>query len=345
MKAVQLIEPGRRLQMREIPIPDPGSLDVLVRIKAAGICHSDAHYRAGRSKVHPLPRTLGHEVAGIVEKIGDQVRNVAVGDSVCLHYLVTCGICDFCRANREQFCPQAAMIGKHRDGGFAEFIIIPAPSVVRLPADIPHDQAAIMMCSTATSFHALKKARLSPGESVAIFGIGGLGSSAVQLAKVMGAAQVFAIDIKPAKLDLAATLGGVPINSAKVNPVQEILKLTDRRGVDVALELIGLPATMQQALNSLSVCGRLAVAGITTAMFEISPYNELINKEAEIIGVSDHLAAELPLLLQMAHDKTLSLSQLISRKISLDADAINQILDDLEGFGDSIRTVIVPNGG
>src|SRR5437660_12380213 len=121
MKAVRLVQPGRRLEAQEIPIPHVGPHDVLVRVKAAGICHSDAHYRAGKSRVHPLPMTLGHEVAGIIEETGADVKNFKPGDRVCLHYLATCGECEYCRAENEQFCTRGAMIGKYRDGGYAEF--------------------------------------------------------------------------------------------------------------------------------------------------------------------------------------------------------------------------------
>jgi propanol-preferring alcohol dehydrogenase len=316
--------------------------DVLVRVKAAGICHSDAHYRSGRSRVHPLPLTLGHEVAGVVERVGADVANIKVGDRVCLHYLVTCGHCTYCEQGSEQFCKTGEMIGKHRDGGYAEFILVPARSVFRLPDEIPFEQGAIMMCSSATSLHALNKARLKLGESVAIFGIGGLGVSAFQLAKALGAAQIFAVDIKPAKLDWAERLGAIPINAAQTEPLGEIIRLTGGRGVDVALELIGLPLTMNQAVRSLAIKGRAALAGITGQTFEIAPYADVLNKEAEIIGVSDHLAAELPLLIELAQQGKLNLSEAITRTVPLDADAINDTLDRLEQFGDEVRVVIQP---
>src|SRR5213593_3069365 len=121
MKAIRLIQPAQRLQSQQLEVPTVGPMDVLVRVKAAGICHSDAHYRAGRSRVHPLPLTLGHEVAGVVEATGAEVSEFQRGDRVCLHYLATCGGCRFCHEGNEQFCASAAMIGKHRDGGYAEY--------------------------------------------------------------------------------------------------------------------------------------------------------------------------------------------------------------------------------
>jgi len=182
MKAVQIVEIGAPLEEREVPVPEVGERDVLVRVKAAGICHSDAHYRAGNSPVDPLPITPGHEVAGVVEEAGSQVTNVEVGDRVCLHYLTTCGDCHYCALGSEQFCVEASMIGKYRDGGYAEAIVIPARSAVPLPDEIPFEQGAIMMCSSATSFHALRKGRLHPGETVAVFGVG----SSVAFATVVG---------------------------------------------------------------------------------------------------------------------------------------------------------------
>ena len=342
MKAVRLIEPHRPLELQDIAVPAIGPDDVLVRVKAAGICHSDAHYRAGTSPVSPLPMTLGHEVAGVVEQAGAGVTHLKPGDRACLHYMVTCGHCEYCNAGHEQFCTSGAMIGKYRDGGFAEYISLPARSVFVLPDEIPFEQGAIMMCSSATSFHALHKARLKPGETVAVFGAGGLGLSALQLALALGALCVFAVDLNDARLALAQQLGAIPVNPRTADPVQQIRQATSGRGVDVALELIGLPLTMQQAVQSLGVQGRAALAGITQKSFELTPYNELINREAEVIGVSDHLAQELPLLLELARRGKLNLSQVVTRTIPLDAAAINAALDNLDAFGAGVRVVVTP---
>jgi len=328
--------------MEEVSLPQPGPNDVRVRVKAAGICHSDAHYRAGHSPVNPLPLTLGHEVAGVVDTIGNDVSNVQPGDRVCIHYLATCGTCDYCRQGNEQFCGKGAMMGKHRDGGYAEYVVMPAKSILHLPEEVPFAQGAILMCSAATSFHALRKARLKRGESVAVFGIGGLGSSAIQLAQALGASEIFAVDIQPAKLDLARKFGAIPLNAKECDPVEEIGRLTGGRGVAVSLELIGLPVTMQQAVRCLAIQGRAALAGITERAFEVSPYSELINKEAEVIGVSDHLAHELPELLELVREKSLDLTSLVTRRLPLQAETVNAALDQLEQFGGEIRTVIEP---
>ncbi len=342
MKAIRLSSIGLPLEEQAIEAPRIGQSDLLIRIRAAGICHSDAHYRGGVSPVAQLPLTLGHEVAGIVEETGTSVTKFKIGDRVCVHYLVTCGTCEFCRAGHEQFCPTAEMIGKHRDGGYGEFISVPERSVFHLPDEIPFEQGAILMCSSATSLHALNKARLRAGETVAVFGVGGLGVSAIQLALHLRAAKVFAVDINPSKLRLASQFGAVPVNAAQRDAVEQIREMTEGAGVDVALELVVLPLTMRQAVESLGKLGRAALVGLTRETFEIAPYADLLNKEAEIIGVSDHLASEIPLLLELARTRKLDLSHGIIRTIPLQATAVNTTLDGLEHFGDDVRAVIVP---
>jgi D-arabinose 1-dehydrogenase-like Zn-dependent alcohol dehydrogenase len=341
MKAVRLVEIGQPLVSELLPIPNIGGDDVLVRVHAAGICHSDAHYRAGVSTVSP-PMTLGHEIAGVVERVGENVKHISKSTRVCVHYMATCGRCGPCVAGQEQFCDTGRMIGKHRDGGYAEFARIPARSLFVLPDEIPFAQGAVMMCSSATSLHALRKARLTPGESVAIFGFGGLGFSALQLAKALGAATVFAVDVNPAKLRLAAQFGAVPINAAQADAVEQIREITRGSGVDVSLELIGKPETMDGAIRSLGRFGRAALVGLTRQSFCVSPYENVINKEAEIIGVSDHLASEIPVLLDFARTGKLRFPAGALRVIPLDVRQINETLDGLEKAGDQIRTVIEP---
>lgn len=340
MKAVRLVAPGRPLQLHDIPVPVPGPDEVLVRVHAAGICHSDVHYRAGMSPAGPLPLTLGHEVAGVVERVGEKVRPLRPGDRVCVHYLATCGTCAWCAGGHEQFCADGRMLGKHRPGGFAEFTVMPARSLFVLPPEISFAHGAVLMCSSATALHALRKARLQPDETVAVFGLGGLGASAVQLARALGAATVYAVDLHAEKLNLAEKFGAVSVNARATDPVAEILRLTGGRGVNVALELIGLPLTMQQSVRVLGKLGRAAVAGLTPQPFSVNPYLELINQEAEIIGVSDHLAREIPELLRLTATGRLDLGPVVSRVVPLEARAINGVLDDLENFDGATRTVI-----
>jgi 2-desacetyl-2-hydroxyethyl bacteriochlorophyllide A dehydrogenase len=342
MKAVRFIGINQPLQMQEIPVPEIGERDVLVRVKAAGICHSDAHYRAGISPVRPVPLTLGHEVAGVVEKVGAQAINLKIGDRVCLHYNITCGDCHHCTTGNDQFCETVTMIGHFTNGGYAEYIAIPARNCIPLPDEIPFEQGATLMCASATAFHALRKSRVKAGERVAIFGAGGLGQSAVQLAKIFGALEVYAVDINDEKLRLAEQHGAIPVNAKEVNAVDKIKRLTNGKGVDVAIEMIGLEQTMRQAVQVAGVMARVVIVGLSGKPLEINTYTELIGGEVELIGSNDHHLQELPLLVEMACKKVLDTSQVVTKTIPLDADQINAALDALERFGGDVRTVIVP---
>ena len=343
MKAVRMVGVGRSLEQSWIEVREPQAGEVRVRIEAAGICHSDAHYRGGASPMGALPITLGHEIAGVIAAAGPGVSRVAVGDRVCLHYLVTCGRCTDCRAGREQFCERGAMIGHHVDGGFAESIVVPERNAVRLPAEVSFEVGAILMCSSATALHALRKARLRAGESVAVFGVGGLGISAVQIANVLGATEVYAVDVRSEKLALAARHGALGIPGGTAEAVAEIRRRTSGRGVDVALELVGRPDTMRQALQVLAPLGRAVVAGLGVRSLEIDPYVELMGREAELIGTNDHLLTELVELVELARNGKLDLADAVSQRVPLEAGAINQVLDDLEHFRGGTRAVIVPS--
>lgn len=342
MKAVRLTGVKKPLEMQDIPVPEIGDRDILVKVKAAGICHSDAHYRAGISPVGFTPLTLGHEVAGVVEKAGGRVINVKPGDRVCLHYLITCGDCYYCTTGNEQFCTRGKMIGHHVDGGYAEYIVIPARNAIRLPDTIPFEQGATLMCASATAFHALLKSRIKPGDKVAVFGVGGLGQSAVQLAGSFGAAVVFAVDINDGKLQLAAQYGAIPLNGTTTDPVAEIKRLTGGNGADVALEMIGLLQTQKQALRSVGPMGRVVLVGLSGKDLMVHTYSEILGNEVELIGSNDHRLQELPRLVGFAAKKILDVSQVVTRTIPLDAGEINNTLDALEKFNAGVRTVIVP---
>ncbi len=359
MRSLRLQTVGQPVVALELPTPTPSAGEVLVRVRAAGICHSDAHYRAGRSASLVAPVTLGHEVAGEVAALGAGVTSHAVGDRVCLHYLVTCGRCGHCVAGREQFCPSGTMIGHHRDGGHAEYIVVPARNAVPLPAEISFEHGAALMCSSATSLHALYRGRFAPGETVAVIGIGGLGISAVQLAKALGALEVFAVDFDETKLLAAARHGAIPIHAARPlkggvaavgsadvsgasDAVAALRAATGGRGVDVVLELVGSPVTMRQAVQMCAVHGRAVIAGLSRLPMELDTYRELLGPETELIGSNDHLLAELPLLLELARKKAVDLTHVVVRTVPLDADAVNGVLDELDTYTAPLRTVVVP---
>lgn len=226
------------------------------------------------------------------------------------------------------------MIGFDRDGGYAESVVIPARNAHRLPETIPFEVAAIMMCSTSTSLHALRRGRLSEGEDVAVFGCGGLGVSAIKLALALGAGEVYGIDVNKEKLEVAEGIGAIPIPFNKAHRID----------VDVALELVGLPETMEAAVKCLKTGGRAVAVGITSETFPLDSFHDLTVKEAEILGAADHLSSEIDELIGMVDEGTLDLSDVVTGTVALEADAINEVLDRLESFSGGVRTVITPRG-
>src|SRR5699024_7047024 len=317
MKAVRFVGVQKPLQMQEVPVPKISGSDVLVEVKAAGICHSDAHYRAGLSPVSSTPLTLGHEVAGLIKEVGSEVPDITVGERVALHYNVTCGHCFRCASGNDQFCEQAKMIGHHIDGGYAEYIAVPARNAIRLPDKIPFEQGATLMCASATAYHALLKARIKTGDKVAILGAGGLGQSAIQLARTFGALQVFAVDLNEDKLEIAASHGAVSINANEVDPVEEIKRQTGGKGVDVAVEMIGLLQTTRQAIECVGPLGRVVLVGLFDKPVELITYKDLLANEVELIGSNDHRLHELTTLVDFVKNGKLDTSKAVTKTIPL----------------------------
>jgi len=309
-----------------------------VAIEAAGMCRSDVHYRSGTRPVPTLPLVPGHEIAGSIIQVGDEVTDRKPGDRIALHYLVTCGRCEYCRRGAEQFCTTGAMLGLDRQGGYAERIVVPARNAHVVPDAVSTRAAAVMMCSTATALHALRRGRVGAGTALAILGAGGLGMSAIQLAAVLGADPVYAVDIDPAKLDLASDLGAMPIDGTN-DAVKAIL---DRGGVDVALELVGSSALMRDAVRMLRPQGRAVAVGITHTEFGLDPYRDLVRREAEILGTADHLPSEIDEILAWAADGRIDVDRLITRTIPLELETVEDALVSLERFDGGIRTVIEP---
>lgn len=341
MRALRLTARGAPLEAVELPDPVPGHGEAVVRVCAAGICSSDAHYRAGSPALPPLPRTLGHEIAGVVEAVGPgDAGAVPPGSRVGVHYQVSCGTCPPCRAGAEQFCVEGAMIGNHRDGGYSERVVVPVRNLVAVPRGVALTHAAVAMCSSATAYHALTRARLAPGERVAVFGLGGLGMSAIQLAGTFGATEVFGVDVDAAKVALAERLGAVGI-VATDDPAGAIVDATG--GVEVALELVGKPETVHHAIRSLSPQGRAAVVGLAAVPTLIHSYVDLIGREAEVIGVMDHLGAELPVVLRHIAEGTLALDEVVAAAVPLEPGPVNAVLDRLDAGTAAVRTVIVPD--
>jgi len=341
VRALQIIRVGPPLEEVTAPDPQPGPGEVLVRVEAAGICRSDVHYRSRHRRIPGVPLVPGHEVAGVIAAAGAGIPAERVGERVCLHYLVTCGRCAACRRGAEQFCAVGQMIGLDRQGGYAEAIVVPAMNAVAIPDGISTEAAAVMMCSTATVLHALRRAGMRSGEKVAVVGVGGLGISAVQLAVALGAARVFAVDVNPIKLAAAERFGATPIDGTG----DVVAALRAAGGADISLELVGIADLMRVAVASLNPGGRAVAVGITRDEFGLDPFRDLVLAERSIVGSADHLLAEAVEVLQMAAAGRLDPGAAITARIPLEVGAVNHAMDRLEGFGDDIRTVITPGRG
>jgi propanol-preferring alcohol dehydrogenase len=283
MKAAVVTTFSEALTIEDRQIPEPGAGQVLVRLEACGLCHTDIHAAHGDWPVKPtLPLVPGHEGIGIVEKLGQGVTKPHIGERVAIAWLgFACGECRYCIDGRETLCEQQLDSGYSIDGAFAEYAVVSARFAVHVPEGITPMDAAPLSCAGLTTYKALKVASIVPTEQVAIFGIGGLGHLAVQYARIMGGS-VIAVDIEKKKLDLAVSLGAeFVVNAADVDPVHAIQELG---GVDVALVLAASPRVFEQAFASLRRGGRLLCVALPAEGTMNIPIFETVLKGISIIG-------------------------------------------------------------
>jgi len=283
MRAVIVDDFSTAPTVQDVAIPTPGDHDVLVRLEASGLCHTDIHAARGDWPVQPhLPFTPGHEGVGIVEAIGAAVTEVAVGDRVAMPWFgYGCGACGYCIDGRETLCESQRNTGYSVDGGLREYSTADSRYVVKVPDGVTPLDAAPLTCAGVTTYKAVKVAHVIPAERVAIFGIGGLGHLAVQYAKIVGGF-VTAVDVVDEKLALASRLGADHlVNAAKVDPVEAIQA---EGGADVAIVLAATSKVFEQAFHSLRRGGRLICVGLPKdGAFEL-PIFETVLKGVSVIG-------------------------------------------------------------
>ncbi len=264
MKAALLREFKKPLSIEEVDRPEPAAAEVLVEVEACGVCHSDLHVADGDwtqlAGIIKKPLILGHEVAGRVVGKGSEVRDLHIGDRVGVPWIQwTCGRCEFCRDGNENLCPSQIITGVTVDGGYAEFLKARASHVQKIPDDLSSAEAAPLFCAGVTVFRALRQAKISPGQRLAVFGVGGLGHLAVQLGRAFGA-EVTAIDIVEEKLALAESLGAShTLNAGLTNVAQE---LRARGGVHVAMVTSAAKAAYNMAFHCVRPTGTLLVVGL-----------------------------------------------------------------------------------
>jgi propanol-preferring alcohol dehydrogenase len=336
MKAAVLHEYKRALVIEHAPRPLPGANDVLIQVDACGVCHSDLHVTDGDwpqfTSITKIPLIPGHEIAGRVVEKGIDVRELHVGDRVGVPWIYwTCGQCEFCREGNENLCIQQKITGVTVDGGFAEFIKAPASHAVKIPDALSTVEAAPLFCAGVTVYRALRQARISAGQRLAIFGIGGLGHVAVQIGRELGA-EVTAIDVADEKLQLAETLGAAScLNAASTNIAKA---LRAKGGVHIALVTSAAKAAYDQAFACVRPTGSLLAVGLPAENICFPPIL-MAAKEVRIQASAVGTRQDLREVLLMA-----SKGKVRCRVATRPLSHINQILDELRHGHVSGRIVL-----
>ena len=364
MRAAVLREPGRPVSTETVVLAPPRRGEVLVRVVAAGVCHSDVHLADGQLGGGRWPMVLGHEGAGVVVAVGDDVVDVVAGDHVAFCFVPSCGACRACRSGRRTLCETAArhgVAGMLMDGSsrlrtldgtvlqhglmvacFAEYAVVPAAGAVRLPASIPLWQAALLGCGVVTGIGAVNRAGLRVGASVCVIGCGGVGLQVIAGAQLAGAGLIVAVDTDEDKLELARRRGATHavVADRGVDVVEEVLSLSGG-GVEHAFEVVGRAATIRQAWDVLAPGGAATVVGLAPVGVEVSlPAIDFLSEKTitgSYYGSSDVHAA-LGRLVQLVVDGRLDLGDVVSYLIGL--DDVEAALERLRR-GQGARSVIV----
>ncbi|MFQ5615484.1 MAG: alcohol dehydrogenase catalytic domain-containing protein [Anaerolineales bacterium] len=320
MKASRFYKPNQPLQIESVSDPQPGPNEVLLAVRAAGVCGTDLHIALeGTIPTAVQPITLGHEAAGVVAAVGENISAWQQGDRVCLMPHVPCGECFYCTTGEEALCPRTQILGLHRDGVFAEYVKIPADSLVALPENVPFETGAILTDAVSTAYHAVVcRGKLQAGESVAVFGCGGVGHHGIVWARQQGAGRVIAIDIAPGALERAKSAGADEvINAGEGDAAKKVRALTGDLGVDLALEFVGRAETVTEAMKSLRRGGRLVVVGVGPERVTLPPLQLFVGVEAGLLGSMGFHRADLEKIIQLVARGDVDLSQSVGRVLSL----------------------------
>lgn len=319
MKALVKAKPEEGIWMEDVPHPEFGPNDLLIKICKTAICGTDVHiykWDDWAQETIPVPMVVGHEFMGEVVDMGDQVAGFAVGDRVSGEGHITCGYCRNCRAGRRHLCRNTVGVGVNRTGAFAEYLVIPAFNAFKLPDDIPDEIAAFFdpfgnAVHTALSYDLV-------GEDVLITGAGAIGCMAVAIAKRVGARHVVISDPNPYRLELAARMGAtLAIDPTKISPKEAMLKAGMREGYDVGLEMSGNPIAFRQLLDAMNHGGRVALLGIPPANTQIN-WNDVIFKGLEIKGIYGREMFETWYKMATLYQSGLDIRPILTHEFSID---------------------------
>jgi propanol-preferring alcohol dehydrogenase len=325
MRAAVLREIGATIEGAEVPTPQPGAGEVLIRVQACGVCHSDLHLADGDwdmlRPITKVPLILGHEIIGTVVELGADVTAHAIGDRVGVPWLHwSCGECEFCLEGREVLCVKQKVTGCTVDGGFAEFVKAPASHATKIPAELKTEETAPLLCAGLTVYRALKQSGLRAGQRLAVIGVGGLGHLAIQIAKAMGA-WVCGIDVAEDKLKLASECGADAVLNATTPIHKEVKKMG---GMHVALVASGSKAAYETGLRCLRKGGTLAVVGMAPEPISVSTV-ALISLEARIVASAVGTREDLRELLDLVVRNPSVRCRVESRPLSAAAEVLDQM--------------------
>ncbi len=341
MLAARLVHPREPLEIQEVPVPTPGQGEILVQVNACGLCGTDLHLAVeGSLPVERTPITLGHEAAGIVASAPANGSGVKEGDRVAMFPAASCGACRYCHAGRESLCDHSKVYGMARDGALAQYVAVPAASVISLPPEVPFDIGAVVTDGIATPFHALRsRGALRAGERVGVVGCGGLGTHGIQLARMMGAACVVAIDPDPRARERALRLGADIALDPKQDDIRRSLKSEVPEGLDLVLECVGTAETVQLALRCLGKCGRAVIVGVGTERPQLPPLLGFVGREQAILGSFGMDRADIEDLFRLVAAGRLDVSGSISARYPL--RRANDALQHLARKDDGVVRVVV----
>lgn len=341
MKSLLMNQAKEDLVLGKLADPQPGKGDVVVEVKACGICGTDVHIaREGTIPTAFVPIAIGHEPAGIVHETGEDVTGWQKGDRVAVYPHAFCGTCPACLIGREGLCFKSEIFGLHRHGAMAQKMVVPARCLVRLPDSISFEIGAILTDAVSTPFHAIvKRGQLKEGESVAVFGCGGLGSQAIMFCKLFKAGQIIAIDRNQDALDRAKKLGATHTVLADDTPANKtIRKITNGAGVDMALEFVGIPQTIDTAVRSLRRGGRAVIVGIGLDKIQLPAIRTFVGNEYEMKGSMGLDLDDLKEVVSLVEQKRINLEGTTK---AIAYGEINQSLRRLErGEADEGRYVL-----
>lgn len=334
-------DPKKSLRVEDVDLPRLTDHDVLVRVKAAGICRSDLHTIHGHIKPGKTPIILGHEGAGVIAGKGKLVTNLSEDDPVVVDYVLSCGNCEYCYVGKHNLCDRINFYGFRLDGTWAEYMVVPATNVFRLPKNVPFDQGALAGCAVVTGYHAMKVSEMTAGNSVAVIGLGGVGSQLLQWARLFGATDIIGIDIDDYKLKLARDLGATAtVNAKQQNLVEAVSELTHGRGVDIGFEAIGSKETNEKLLSIVGKCGKAVIVGMCFDKISVTPMG-LMSKEIQIRSPTEHTKSELQEVLRFLGTGAFDVSRTITHRIPI--DKANEGIEMLEKETEKqVRIILEP---